>query len=165
MKSWAERPTEIGNNFNPAFCGWLLREATEGYCSVTPAGLPFPLIFLILPVILHRPTRDMLPRSTVTALHPWLREHPEARVGLVDRAGQLATIAREAVLFLSAHGLITITDGGTLVLAGNMARGKAPLLAASADVKACVGKAKMVGTWFAEAGDAVTVYQMWGVRP
>ncbi len=165
MMSWAERPSEIANNFNPAFCGWLLREATEGYCSATPAGLPFPLIFLILPVVLHRPTRDTLPRSAVTALHPWLREHPEARVGLADRAQQMASVAREAILFLSAHGLITITDGGALVPAGNMARGKAPLLAASAAVKACVGKARMVGTWFAEAGDAVTVYQMWGVCP
>jgi hypothetical protein len=165
MKNWSERPTEIGNNFNPAFCGWLLREAIEGYCSVTSTGLPFPLVFLVLPVLLHRPTRELLPRGTVTALHPWLREHPQARVGLADRAGQLSTIAREAVLFLSTHGLIAITDEAALILAGSMARGKAPLLAASANVKACVGKAKMVGAWFAEAGDAVTVYQMWGVRP
>jgi Family of unknown function (DUF6521) len=86
-------------------------------------------------------------------------------VGLAERAAQLTPIAREAVLFLSAHGLITVTDEGAIVPAGAMARGKASILAASADVKTCVGKAKMVGAWFAEAGDAVTVYQMWGVRP
>jgi len=165
MKEWSERPTEVAYNFNPAFCGWLLREAADGYCSVTPAGLPFPLVFLILPVILHRPTRESLPRSTVTALHPWLREHPEVRVGLADRASQLAVIAREAVLFLSAHSLITLTNDAALVPSGKMARGKAPILAASEEIKTCVGKAKMVGAWFAEAGDVVTVFQMWGVRP
>jgi hypothetical protein len=165
MKAWSARPTEVANNFNPAFCGWLLREAAEGYCSITPAGLPFPLVFLALPVILHRPTRETLPRSTVTALHPWLRDHPEARVGLANRAGQLATIAREAVLFLSAHALIALTEDAALIPSGKMARGKAPILAASEEVKACVGKAKMVGAWFAEAGDVVTVFQMWGVRP
>ncbi len=165
MKTWSERPTEVGNNFNPAFCGWLLREAVEGYCSVTQTGLPFPLVFLVLPIILHRPTRELLPRSTVTALHPWLREHPEARVGLADRAGQLATIAREAVLFLSAHALVTITDAAALIPAGKLGRGKTPILAASEDVKACVGKAKMVGAWFAGAGNTVTIFQMWGIRP
>jgi hypothetical protein len=165
MKAWSERPTEVANNFNPAFCGWLLREAAEGYCSVTPAGLPFPLVFLVLPVVLHRPTREILPRSTVTALHPWLREHPEARVGLADRAGQLATIAREAVLLLSAHALINVTDDAALIPSGKMGRGKAPILAASEEVKACVGKAMMVGAWFAGAGDVATVFQMWGVRP
>jgi hypothetical protein len=165
MKEWSERPTEVANNFNPAFCGWLLREAAEGYCTAASAGLPFPLVFLILPVVLHRPTREALPRGIVTALHPWLREHPEVRVGLAERAGQLTTIAREAVLFLSAHSLITLTDEGALVPSGKMARGKAPILAASEEVKACVSKAKMVGAWFAVAGDAVTVFQMWGVRP
>lgn len=165
MKEWSARPTEVAYNFNPAFCGWLVREAAEGYCSVIPAGLPFPLVFLILPVILHRPTRESLPRSTVTALHPWLREHPEARVGLADRASQLAMIAREAVLFLSAHSLIAVTADAALVPSGKMARGKAPVLAASEEVKACVSKAKMVGAWFAEGGDVVTVFQMWGVRP
>jgi hypothetical protein len=165
MKAWSERPTEVANNFNPAFCGWLLREAAEGYCSVTPAGLPFPLIFLVLPVLLYRPTRETLPRSPATALHPWLREHPEARVGFAERAEQLATIAREAVLLLSAHALITLTDDGALILSGKMGRGKTPILTASEEVKACVGKAKMVGAWFAGAGDVVTVFQMWGVRP
>ncbi len=165
MKEWSERPTEVAYNFNPAFCGWLVREAAEGYCSINPAGLPFPLIFLILPVVLHRPTRESLPRSTVTALHPWLREHPEARVGLADRATQLATIAREAVLLLSTNSLIRLTDEGALVPSGKLSRGKAPILAASEEVKVCVSKAKMVGVWFAEAGDIVTVFQMWGVRP
>lgn len=165
MKAWSERPTEVGNNFNPAFCGWLVREAVEGYCSVTPAGLPFPLVFLVLPVILHRPTREILPRSTVTALHPWLRQHPEARVGLADRAGQLSQIVRESVLFLSSFGLVSVTDDARITPAGKLGRGKAPILAASEEVKACVSKAKMVGAWFAGAGDAVTVFQMWGVRP
>jgi hypothetical protein len=165
MKAWSERPTEVGNNFNPAFCGWLIRESVEGYCSVNPAGLPFSLVFLALPLVLHRPTREILPRGTVTALHPWLREHPQARIGLADRAGQLAQIVRESVLFLSTYGLVSITDEARITATGKLGRGKAPILAASEEVKTCVAKAKMVGAWFAEAGDAVTIYQMWGVRP
>src|SRR5262245_13069905 len=126
MKPWSQRPSEIANNLNPAFCGWLLREATEGYCSVTPAGIPFPLVFLILPVVLHRPTRALLPRSTVTALRPWLRAHPEARIGLAERAAELAEITRDAVLFLTSHRLVSVTDAGTLTPIGRMGRGKAP---------------------------------------
>ena len=62
MKAWAGRPTELAYLFNPAFCGWVLREAVAGYASVKPAGLPLPLAFLILPVVLHRVTRELVPR-------------------------------------------------------------------------------------------------------
>lgn len=165
MKAWSERPAEVGNNFNPAFCGWLLREAVEGYAAVTATGLPFPMAFLVLPVVLHRPTRELLPRSAVTGLHPWLREHPEARIGLAERASHLGSITRESLLFLAAHGLVTLTDDATLVVSGNLGRGKAPILRGSEQVKECVAKARMVGGWFAGGGDAATVFQMWGVRP
>lgn len=165
MKEWLERPTEIGNNFNPAFCGWLLHEAVQGYCSATNSGMPFSLIFLILPVVLHRPTRNMLPRSTATALHPWLRAHPEAKIGLAERVSQLATITREATLFLSVRGLLAVTDDAALTVAGKLGRGKASIMDASEELRICVGRSKMVGAWFAAAGDAATIFQMWGVRP
>jgi hypothetical protein len=79
VKSWAGRPTELAYLFNPAFCGWVLREAVEGYTLVRPGGMTLPLAFLILPVVLHRPTRQLMPRAVTTKLHVWLQEHPEVR--------------------------------------------------------------------------------------
>jgi len=66
---------------------------------------------------------------------------------------------------LAAHGLVAITDEAEVLPTGKMARGKAAILAASEEVKLCVGKAKMIGTWLGQAGETVTVMQMWGIRP
>jgi hypothetical protein len=165
MNDWMKRPTEVAYNLNPAFCGWLLREAAEGYAEVKPAGMPFALAFLVLPVVLHRTTRVALPRSTVTALHAWLRDNPEAHLGFAARARQLVPFAREGVIIAGSLGLMVFTDAGTLVSAGKLGKGKAALLARSAQVKSCVGKAKMVGKWFAEAGEPQTVFHMWDVSP
>ncbi len=104
MKTWAGRPTELAYNFNPAFCGWLLREAVEGYASVRAVGMPLPLTFLILPVVLHRPTRELVPGAVSTKLHVWLQEHSEVRINFAERTKELAPFTREALLFLGAEG-------------------------------------------------------------
>ncbi|MBX9579947.1 MAG: hypothetical protein K2X87_06525 [Gemmataceae bacterium] len=165
MNDWARRSPEVAYSLNPAYCGWLVREAAEGYAGVRPAGLPYPLALLVLPVVLHGPTRAALPRSTATALQPWLKDRPEALLGFAGRAEQLAPVTREAIVFAGARGLLAFTDDGRLVAAGKLARGKAAVLALSESLKATVQKAGLVGKWFAEAGEPADVYQMWNVRP
>lgn len=165
MTPWADRPSEVANLLNPAFCGLLLREAAVGYESVTPTGLPFPLAFLVLPVVLHEATRELLPRSTTTSLHAWLQENPQARVNFAERARELASWTREALLYLAARGTVRFAEGGAVQSAGKLSRGRSALEEGSAEVKLCLQKAKLVGKWFALAGDTATVLQMWGVRP
>lgn len=159
------RPAEVANSLNPAWCGWLLREAAGGYAGVKPAGMPFALSFLVLPVVLHRRTRDALPRSTATAMHAWLRARPDVLPGFAARAARLAPFVREALLFAGSLGLLSFADGGLLVPAGELRRGKATVLARSQTMKVSVRKAGLVGELLAEAGEPATVFQMWGVRP
>ena len=165
MTGWAKRPTEVAYNLNPAYCGWLLREAAEGYVGEKPAGMPFPLAFLVLPLVLHRATRETLPKSTVTTLHAWLQARPEARLGFASRARQLAPVTREAIVLAGSLDRLGFGDGGTLLATGKLGKGKAALLERSSTMKASVQKAKLVGKWFAEAGEPATVFHMWGVRP
>jgi hypothetical protein len=165
MKTWAGRPTELAYLFNPAFCGWLLREAVEGYTSVKPAGLPLPIAFLILPVVLHRPTRGLVPGAVTTKLHVWLQEHPEVRVNFAERTKELAPFTREALLFLGVRGQLEVSDDGAVTVAGKLGRGKAGLLEHSEEMKESLSKAKFVGRWFASAGSPATVFQIWGVCP
>lgn len=165
MKSWAERPTELAYLFNPAYCGWVLREAVEGYSSVKPPGMPLPLAFLILPVVLHRPTRELVPRAVTTTLHVWLQDRPEVRIDFAERARGLSPFAREALLYLGASGHLLIADDGNISAGKKLGRGKGPLLEQSAEMGECLSKAKFVGRWFASAGEPATVFQMWGVSP
>jgi hypothetical protein len=165
VKTWAGRPTELAYLFNPAYCGWLLREAVEGYTSVKPAGLPLPLAFLALPVVLHRPTRELVPGAVTTKLHAWLQEHPQVRVNFAERTRELAPFTREALLFLSASRQLRVNDDGAITVAGKLGPGKAGLLELSGEMRESVSKARFVGRWFASAGAPATVFQMWGVCP
>ena len=83
MKRWSERPPEVAHLFNPAFCALLLREAVRGFAEVSPSGMPHPLVFLLLPIVLHKATRESLPGSITTKMHPWLQEH-QGSPGLVS---------------------------------------------------------------------------------
>ena len=165
MKTWAERPTELAYLFNPAFCGWVLREALEGYATVKEGGMPLPLAFLVLPLVLHGPTRAGLPGDLRTRLHPWLQDHPELRVNFAARVKELEPFSREALLFLAERGQLLIDGDGLLSAAGRLRAGRAKPADHSAEMKHCLGKAKFAGRWFASAGEPATVFQMWGVCP
>lgn len=130
-----------------------------------PDGMPLPMAYLVLPVVLHRPTRDLVPRAVTTTLHGWLQEHPELRINFADRTKELAPFTREAVLFLGVRGQLHVGGEGTVTVTGKLGRGKAALLDNSEEMKSSLTKAKFVGRWFASAGEPATVFQMWGVCP
>src|SRR5262249_40092974 len=138
MTPWACRPSEVANLLNPAYCGLLLREAMQGYESETPEGMPFALAFLILPVVLHEPTRLLLPGKTTTSLHAWLQERPNARIGFAERAREMVLHTREALLLLAARGAVRFSEGGTVLASGKLSRGRSGLEAASTEVKVCL---------------------------
>lgn len=165
MKPWADRPTELAYLYNPGYCGWLLREAVDGYVAEKPAGMPLAVAFLILPVVLHKPTRDLLPRDTRTVLQSWLQRHPEARVNVAERTRELAPFTREALLFLATRGHLAFADDGSLTTAGKLKQGKGALMERSGDLKEAIQRAKFIGRWFALAGTAASVFQAWGVCP
>ena len=60
MNRWDQRPIEIRNLFNPAFCGLVLFRSFCGYDEEDPRGMPFSLALLILPLCLHKDSRDVL---------------------------------------------------------------------------------------------------------
>ncbi len=66
MKRWDQRPFEIRNLFNPAFCGLVLFRALHGYEEIDARGMPFSLSLLVLPMCLHKESREVIasnPRS------------------------------------------------------------------------------------------------------
>src|ERR1700761_8999669 len=116
MQAWTNRAVEEANLFNPAFCAALVTKASEDFAKKSAHPLPFALAFLVLPVILHRATREALPGSTVTALLPWIQEN---RVHLVDfalRVRRLTGIGREAILFAIQQQALSLTSNGELEL-------------------------------------------------
>lgn len=164
MKRWEERTIEEAHLLNPAFCCAVLSASVVGYTSEASAGLPFPLSFLVLPTTLHKHTRESLPRDTRTSLAAWLQQNCEARVGFAQRVIAVRPHTREAILFGTTHGWLTMS-GGLLAPTINELVINKSTQSLETEARECLRRAAFVGKWFARAGNAATVMALWGVRP
>lgn len=165
MRSWSERPLEEASLLNPAFCSAVLTSTVDDYIEATPAGMPFVLAFLVLPVVLHKQTRGALPNNIRTSLAAWMENNPNARVGLVERIRSLTPYTREALLFGAARRSIAFSDSGRIVLNGGFSGLRKFLRTTTDETRACIDKARFLGRWFAGGGTEQTVLSLWGVRP
>ncbi|MCB0213443.1 MAG: hypothetical protein KDJ52_29135 [Anaerolineae bacterium] len=163
MLTWERRPAEVANLFNPAFCSILLRGAVNTYQKEQDAGMPYVLSFLILPLVLHKTTRDALPNTIRTRMHVWLQNKPETQIGFVNRIKQLTPITKEAIIFGMQSDLFTFDEKGNLVLVSR--RFKSPPWTDDSEPTFCYRKSQFLGRWLAQVGDTATILTMWGIRP
>lgn len=164
MIAWEQRPVEIANLLNPAFCSLLLMDAVGGYWSRNEVGMPYSVAFLILPLVLHEQTREALPKTIRTDLHVWLQNRPEIRYEAGRRFAQLIPYTKEALIFGVRHGLIEIDSQGMLLVQRSTFRRATPELQ-SVEISTIRNRAGFLGKWFAKLGDPLVIYTMWGVRP
>ena len=165
MTPWTDRSIEERNLLNPAFCSMLLWHAAQGYVSQRASSMSFEISFLVLPFVLHKGTRDSLPKTIKTSLPTWLAEQPLVRTRLGERAVILRAYTKEALSFGGSHGLLTLTKDGVQANAGIEKRVKAALKVASDEVRACAKRAQFLGSWLEHAGRPETVMTLLGVRP
>lgn len=165
MTLWRERSIEERHLLNPSFCSVVLWYATTGYVTKRKPALPLALSFLVLPFVLHRPTRESLPRTTATSLATWLTDHPLVRARIAERAVALRPFTQEALLFGGAYELLIIDADGIRANASMKKRVEGGLVGTSDEVCACAKRADFVGKWFEKAGKAETVLAVLGVRP
>lgn len=162
MKSWDYRPDEVKNLFNPAFCGRVIYETISEYQKNAKRNFPFPLVYLVLPLILSRQIRTEI--SSRTRLTNWTQNHQELIYNFGKRAKDLVEITNEAIEFMIQTGYIRLNDSGELskvLTAGALSKTKY----IDPEVAECLHKAKHVGRWFAGAGKIEIIYTCLGVRP
>lgn len=165
MIAWKARAAEERHLLNPSFCALMLWEAARGYQSRAEAGIPIPLAFLVLPIVLHRETRGTLPRALATSLPVWLADYPLIRTRIVERTRALAPFTREALLFGGLHGLLSVRAEGVSSNTDWIQRVTPVLRSSSDEVRECGKKSGFLGKWFERAGSAETVMALFGVKP
>ena len=159
-----ERPIEQKRLLNPAYFAALLWAAARGYNGVAGDGMPYPLIFLVPPTVLHRYTRQRLPRTTRTSLVAWLQDNTEVQLLFADRATSLVPFVKEGLIFGTNGALLAIESNR--IIAAKKPRSMAQLLReSSSEVKESFAKAEFVGKWFASSGSYRTVMALWGIMP
>ena len=67
MTPWTNRSPEERALLNPSFFSLLFWHAATGHMAEGGAGLPFGTGFLVLPIVLHRETRESLPKMVTIA--------------------------------------------------------------------------------------------------
>lgn len=165
MTLWAQRSREEQALLNPAFCATLLWHGARGYSNLSSGAMSFEEAFLILPFVLHRKTREILPRSTRTSMAVWLDQYPLSRGTIASRARHLVPFTKEGMLFGGLHGLLKIENNQIYALKNWRWTIIRTFGQTSDEVRTCSKKADFIGRWFALTGNALTVLALMGIRP
>ena len=161
---WAERSVEEARMFNPAFCGELICRTVGEYHRTREAGLSMVTAFLVLPLTLHKPTREALPRRANTAFAGWVAEHSALLAELPERARRLRLVSREALLFAVGHELLAL-DGRGLLSDAKLAPLSARFAVSTDEVNAVRRAAGLLGRCFAGQGTHTSILRVMGVEP
>lgn len=165
LSPWAERPQEVSNLLNPAFLGAILHRAISGFNDTSQAGMPLEQAVLVLPLVLHRNTREKLPGATTTIFASWVQDHREILVEIAPRTESLLPYTRESLMFLLTHGMVAVDDTGKFRVTTKAMKGKTIYPNVSDEVHEFWLKSHFVGRWLAEAGTSSTIYALLGIRP
>jgi hypothetical protein len=160
--SWNDRSKETAYLLNPAFCGRLIYTAIRKYNLVSQQALPFPLVYLILPLVLHKSTREKI--SSRTKLLVWIQQNPELLIGFAHRAKEMVKITNEAVEFLLQTKVIVIDDDAKLKI-NTTVKGLSKSRFVDNEIKQCLIRSEYVAKWFANTGKVETIFIGLGVRP
>lgn len=162
MKRWDQRPFEIRNLFNPAFCGLVLFRAMQGYEEEDGRGIPFSLSLLVLPLCLHKDSREVIANHPRSYLLKITEENPQVQVGFADRVTAMRPYAFEGFALLMERGCIAVTSDGRLQTVPEKVR---KTVTGTDETKSCQRVARIVGKEFARIADRVTIYTTFGIRP
>lgn len=163
---WRSRTVEERNLLNPSFCSVLLWYAARGYASQSENdGLPFEVAFLVLGIVLHRETRESLPKTTKTSVPIWLDLNPLACSHIADRSRALVPFTKEAISFGGVYGMLSFRNGNVSGAAEWKRKIEGILSDCTEEVRECAKRAEFLGKWFAKTGNASTILALFGVRP
>lgn len=164
MKRWSERSPEVAYLLNPAFCSVLIYSVVKEYLNESRTGMPFVLVYLTLPLILHKKTRESI-ESSKTRMITWIQRHPEVLVNFPHRAKSLIDITNESLEFLLSSKIVILRKGKLNI--GNHISNTSILKVFSADseMEDCLKKTKVIGKWFSRMKNEVNIYAAFGVKP
>lgn len=168
MKAWSDRPQEVANLLNPAFCGRVIYHSVEGYAQQHHRNMPYALTFVVLPLILHPATRVTI-HGTTRHFEVWLNTNQHIKVGLATRARTLVPYVREALTFLFQSRTLAVANNSNAALIirarlrqANPRRRSVPEIG---DVRDCAQKALILGRWLGRVDSGVAVYAALGLMP
>ncbi|MCA9304933.1 MAG: hypothetical protein KDA16_00240 [Phycisphaerales bacterium] len=162
MKRWDQRPFEIRNLFNPAFCGLVLFRALHGYEEEDARGMPFSLTLLVLPLCLHKDSREVIASSPRSYLLKTAEKNQQLMVGFAGRATQMLPYAFEGFGLLVERRCIAVMEDGRIQTVPKKVR---KTVGGTTETISCQRVARTLGKELARVADRATIYTTFGIRP
>jgi hypothetical protein len=143
---------EAQNIQNPALGAAILWRFCCGYVGSHPEGdLPrLPLLFLVLPIVLHQATAELLRRTRPSSgLRAFAAKFGDSQISKQDlllqvheRAARWRALSLQSIELAAAGHLIQLSDGGEVIpLSRTKARGIPD------EVKQLLADAEKLGAW------------------
>ena len=124
--------------------------------------MPFSLSLLVLPLCLHKDSREVIASSPRSYLLKTTEKNQQVMVGFVDRVTQMLPYAFEGFGLLMERGCIAIADDGRIQTVPNKVR---KAVSGTEETVSCQKVARNVGREFARIADRATIYTTFGIRP
>jgi hypothetical protein len=145
---------------NPALVAAMTASAIERYEAESAQPMPWAAPFLIAPLVLHRDTRDALPRRITTHWGRWVSDHPVLQAGFAPRAVSLVEPVRDGLRFGLSIGALRLTEGA--LTGGLLSNARVD---EEGDVAAIIRAAGFVGRWLTRLDRTATAFALLGVTP
>ena len=161
---WRERSVEEARIFNPAFCGELIGRTIWEFHESKQEALNMVIAFIVLPLTLHWPTREALPRKANAAFSGWVANQAALLAELPLRAKLLKPVSREALLFAVSHRVIALNSTGLVPGTRPIRISSVPSVSTD-EVDEIRRTARFLGRWFAAQRTQSLILQGMGVAP
>jgi hypothetical protein len=161
--SWTERNTIVANLFNPAFCGEIIRVTANEYNKHTSTKFPYAFAFLVLPIVLHKATRDRMPRSVRTYFFVWVAQNDDLFFDFAKRTRSMVKYTKEALSFLLIHNKIQLNENAEIIATEE--RAKKINKEDYQEYNDILKRAEMLGKWLSSTSDVKSIYSFLRITP
>lgn len=161
LASWDNRSWATSSMLNPALVAVIIVSAANMYEEHSGESMPWELIFLVVPMALHRDTREALPTRIDSYVAKWVGENAALQASFSRRVSGMLPYAREGLRYGLRSGALTLLSDGSV-------RGKPGWKLhkeRDKELSLIIGKAAFLGRWFAHTGSSATLFALFGVAP
>ncbi|WP_089726334.1 three component ABC system middle component [Candidatus Thiosymbion oneisti] len=150
---------------NPVFGAILLHGCAAGYLESAGKGVPYPLFFPVLPLVVSEYTAASFDGTNAsTGLFDWLAKRPEVLIGLADAIRATVPFTRTSLVFAIRHRLMDVSPDQRFAPVTHMPW-RQPRWRSSDERGRALGLARRLGTWLGRIDDPATLFHRLGIAP
>lgn len=149
---------------NPPFLAAINASAASGFLEEASDGLPLLYAFLIPAMVLHKDTREVLPKVVTTKMPSWSQQHAGVLAFLPGHVTDLERLVRVSLIVGHGIGMLSFTDTNSIAPGVILpSKESERLTKQSLEVPEILGRSHFLGRWLSTTGTPATVFSILGI--